>query len=391
MAIIKNLDVGIDAFRLISEPLTSGAIYASELTQALSELPEIRELYLFIPSKPKEDFIYKSLLRNKKVKFVFPEIERFPARRFRSQFHWIQVEIPRLIRNLDTSLNFYIAPYHHPPILLPKRVRVVTIIHDLCGLGIGYPKTKKSFYHHVIQFILSGIRSDSLIPISEFTKKQLQAHMPFAAKRVTDVVYNTVTCKPVDSKFATEVCKKYGLKELGYFLGFGAPNARKGFDIVFAAYGLYKNNGGKAPLALIAAGRYRARIEELIREYNLSDVSIIMDIDFLERDALYQCALALLFPSRCEGFGYPVVEAMRQGCPPIAWQGTPAREIIGSTVPLLMSLEPEEVAAQMRVYEDLTPEEREVIAGSLVDRSFLFDGAAFGRNFLNAMTGGWRR
>lgn len=390
MVTVKSLSVAIDAYRLISEPLTSGAIYASELTQSLSGLPEIKELYLFVPSKPGEDFIYKTLLKNKKVKFIYPQTERFPAQRFRSQLQWIQIEIPRLIRNLHLGLDFYIAPYHHPPILLPKRIRVVTIIHDLCGLGVGFPKTKKAFYHHVILFILASIRSDALIPISEFTKKQLQARIPFVANRVTNEVYNSVTTQLIDSKLAEEVCLKHGLKKFGYFLSFGAPNARKGFDVVFDAYRLYKSNGGKAPLTLIAAGRYRPRIEELIKEYNLSDVSIILDVDFQERDALYQCALALLFPSRCEGFGYPVVEAMRQGCPPITWQGTPSREIVGGTVPLLKSLDPTEVADQMHSYEGLATEERKVIADSLAERSFLFDGTMFGRNFFNAMTRGWQ-
>jgi len=387
---VKSLSIAVDAYRLISEPLTSGAIYASELTQALSELPEVRELYLFVPSKPHEDFTYKPLLQNKKVKFIYPGTERFPARKLREQLHWIQIEIPSLIRNLNLDIDFYIAPYHHPPVLLPKRIRVVTIIHDLCGLGVGFPKTKKAFYHHVMQFILSGLRSDTLIPISEFTKEQLQTRIPFVANRVTNAVYNSVTTQHVDSRLAEEVCLKHGLKKFGYFLGFGAPNARKGFDVLFDAYGLYRSNGGKAPLALIAAARYRPRIEELIKEYSLSDVLIILDVDFQERDALYKCALALLFPSRCEGFGYPLVEAMRQGCPPIAWQNTPAREIVGGTVPLLKSLDPAEVADQMHSYESLTGEERKVIADSLVDRSFLFDGTMFGRNFFDAMTRGWQ-
>ncbi|MBE0446822.1 MAG: glycosyltransferase [Actinobacteria bacterium] len=175
-----------------------------------------------------------------------------------------------------------------------------------------------------------------------------------------------------------------------YFLGLGILNARKGLDIILDSYGLYEANGGKAALVLIVAGRLRAAIEELIKKFDLSDVFLVSDIDFLERDALYQCALALLFPSRCEGFGYPVVEAMRQGCPPIAWQGTPAKEIVGETVPLLKLLDPKEVADQMRAYEDITPEERRVIAGSLTERSFLFDGTTFGRNFFNAMTRGWQ-
>jgi len=387
---VKRLSIAIDAYRLISEPLTSGAIYASELVQALSELHEVEELYLLVPSKPQKDFIYKDLLGIRKIKFIYPEIERFPAQRFRKQVHWIQVEIPRLVRNLSASIDFYIAPYHHPPILLPKNIRVVTVIHDLCGLGAGFPKTKKPFYQHLLLLTLSSVRSDRLIPISEFTKKQLQARFKYASNRVSNVVYNTVACKPIDPRIAEETCLRYGFKKMEYFLGFAVLNARKGLDIILDSFKLYKANGGKAMLVLIVAGRFRTAVEELIKKSGLHDVFLVSDIDFVERDSLYRCSLALLFPSRCEGFGYPVVEAMRQGCPPIAWMESPAQEIVGDILPLLKSLNSEEVAGQMHAYEELKSSDREMIANKLAAQSSLFAGGGFGREFLNAMTRGWQ-
>ncbi len=46
-------------------------------------------------------------------------------------------------------------------------------------------------------------------------------------------------------------------------------------------------------------------------------------------DALYRRARALTFPSRFEGFGIPVLEAMEQGCPVIAAASTALPEVIG--------------------------------------------------------------
>ena len=114
---------------------------------------------------------------------------------------------------------------------------------------------------------------------------------------------------------------------------------------------------------------------------------MVSDIESGERDALYRGAVALLFPSRCEGFGYPVVEAMRQGCPPIARHDSPAAEILGCDFPLLKSLNAGEIVNYMSKYEHLDCGSRLRLRERLIARSLLFEGDNFGLHFLGAMKG----
>jgi glycosyltransferase involved in cell wall biosynthesis len=46
-------------------------------------------------------------------------------------------------------------------------------------------------------------------------------------------------------------------------------------------------------------------------------------------EALYNCAIALLFPSRFEGFGWPIIEAQACACPVICGDGAPLPEVAG--------------------------------------------------------------
>lgn len=382
------ISVAIDAFRLISEPRTSGAAYVAELVKSLSVLEDVRKLYLLLPRRPASDFIYTELLTLKNVEFLYPANEVFPARNFKSQIYWIQTEIPHLIQQLSDTINYYVAPYHHPPLILPKTIRTVTVVHDLCGLqsSCGYSKRKKGFYRHFFMLLIASIRSDVLIPISEYTKTQIIKQFPYVSSRVSNIVYNCVSSESVCLQIVREVLQKYRLARKAYFIGFGSPSPRKGLDLILNSYNLYRSHGGKASLVLIVANQARSEVEQLIHKQGLEGVVMVSNIESLERDALYKGALALLFPSRCEGFGYPIVEAMRQGCPPIVWQEGPALEIVDSTIPLLKSLEPEEIVVQMSFYESLDSKSQTELSERLSKRSFLFKEDNFGQSFFEAMT-----
>ena len=382
--------VAIDAFRLVAEPpTTSDTIYISELAESLAALPEVHEVILLIPRRPERAFIYKELLNHEKVEFVYPANANYPEKHFRSQVAWIQRRIPYLIRSLNRSVDYFVAPYHLPPVLLPKQTEIFTVIHDLCGLGATYPKTKLGFYQHLSRFLIASIGSDWLIPVSEFTRAQLIRRFPAIEPRVTRVVYpkksRDITSN-IDHTLVEQVLQQYGLRYRSYFLAFGNPHPRKGLDLVLSSYRLFKRRAGSASLLLLVVKRYRTVVQRMVREQGLENVIMVSDIPSLERDALYKAASALLFPSRCEGFGSPIMEAMSQGCPPIAWRDAgPTKELVASAVPLLDKLDPEEIVVRMIEYATLPCSARAELADRLVERSKVFVGEDFGREFYEAM------
>ena len=80
-----------------------------------------------------------------------------------------------------------------------------------------------------------------------------------------------------------------------------------------------------------------------------------VDTGFLSNEKLnelYNYAAALVYPSSYEGFGIPVLEAQRAGCPVIAYNGSSIPEIIGKTPLLMHELSEKELFDKISILSD---------------------------------------
>jgi alpha-1,3-rhamnosyl/mannosyltransferase len=104
------------------------------------------------------------------------------------------------------------------------------------------------------------------------------------------------------------------------------------------------------------AGRAEADVAAAIGERALDAVvrrtGRVPDAD---RDALLATAALVVFPSRYEGFGAPVVEAMAAGVPVVASSATALREVVGDAGRLL---DPDDVGAWVKAIDELLDDER---------------------------------
>lgn len=118
--------------------------------------------------------------------------------------------------------------------------------------------------------------------------------------------------------------KRY--KKGSFILFIGGNDPRRRLDDVVAAFNQLRGRGQK--MKLVFAGFDFQNLDTIVSfktrkaiEYS----SYRADIDFLgfisdsEKKYLYENALCFVFPSICEGFGLPILEAMQEHCPVIAY------------------------------------------------------------------------
>lgn len=332
---MKPLHVAVDAHRLLCEPLTSGATYLQALVREWQRTEAPIELDLLLPFPPPESFAQKPLFQGPRVRLIHPPHPAAPTRRYRDQLLWQQSIIPSLIRQRRPDL--YFSPFHLTP-LLPFGTRVVTVIHDLCFLAERFFDLGSLV--HRAELHTACRRACRLICVSEFTAAVLAKWAPRAARRSV-VVPNGITAEPQPLQEATQRVRALDpdLTPRQFFVWVGTPSPRKSPELLFKIFAAIHRRRPGLSFAVVAPSVSHPHLQRLAQESAVADcLRLFSAIDNATRDSLYRCSLGLIFPSLCEGFGFPVVEAMVQGCPAFAIQDGPAREILGGLVPMARAL-----------------------------------------------------
>ena len=106
-------------------------------------------------------------------------------------------------------------------------------------------------------------------------------------------------------------------------------------------------------------------------------VMALGSVDDAQLDALYRAAVALALPSRYEGFGLPVLEAMTRGCPVVTTDAACLPEVAGGAAELVPVGDVDALAvALQRILSDADHRERMVAAGHQRAAGFSWDASA---------------
>ena len=211
------------------------------------------------------------------------------------------ISLPRLLRKLQPEL----AHFQHA-LPLGWRGRSVVTIHDLSFEQAGTPMSlvERTVFRTVVP--RAARRADHVLTVSERTKQDVVTRYGLAPAKVT------VTPNGVDPAFAP------GGEHGGYVLFVGAIHSRKN---PLAALDAAQAVG----LPLVVAGPEKDGA--LAAELRRGGAELRGYVSKEQLAELYRGAAALVLPSRFEGFGLPVLEAMASGTPVVAAAEPALREV----------------------------------------------------------------
>ena len=211
--------------------------------------------------------------------------------------------------------------------LIPIKIKnpygkMVATLHDM--FPISDPKYYGRVYPYYFKLGLNRTINtfDYFIYDSYDTKGEAEKYFPKLKNKNTVVGYLIVPRLP-EVEISDNDCFYY----------VGNLEKRKGTDILLKAYRIYKEKGGTKGLRV--GGKVREEdIQELLDE-TLKEVEGIEYLGYVteeERNKEYASCSAFVFPTRLEGFGIPVVEAMNYYKPIIASDINTIREVVGDTI-----------------------------------------------------------
>lgn len=169
--------------------------------------------------------------------------------------------------------------------------------------------------------------SDAIICISNSTKRDLLHFFPNVNTDIVHVVHNGVN--PGFHRIKVENYKLLlPFENGGFILYVGGRHAQyKNFSLVVDVC-----HDLKIPLVIAGGEQFlEQEIINLNTKLGQSNYTYLSSLPTEDLNELYNRALALVYPSLYEGFGIPILEAQKAGCPVIAFAVSSIPEVMGNS------------------------------------------------------------
>ena len=244
-------------------------------------------------------------------------------------------------RSIKRALvKYHIDLFYSPDgyLSLTSKARQIGTFHDLNFEH--YPQDLRPSHakYYRVQFPQFSKKASHIITVSEFSKTDIIEKYKVDSKKIS-VIYNGVNTdyRPL-SQQEKEDCRERFTGGAAYFLHVGSLHPRKNISRLISAFDLFKKTTQSNIKLVLAGNRYdwTKEMENAFQQCS-SNSDIVFTERLLQKDMiqLMGSAICLTYVSYFEGFGMPIIEAMRSGTPVITSNCTAIPEIAGNAALLI--------------------------------------------------------
>lgn len=313
------MKIGFDAKRAFLNTTGLGN-YSRSLIEGLCHYFPNNAYFLYSPSLPDQPQTH--------FLFHLPQVQLRKAPWYLPGSLWRSSAV--VSRLQKDHLDIYHGLSHELPAgLSHKHIKQVVTIHDLIVLRYPelYPATDRRIYEAKMRHACK--HADKIVAISQQTQKDLRDLLGIPEDKIS-VIYQS--CAPDFKRSYSEeqkafVREKYNLPAT-FLLQVGTIEQRKNLLLTVKALRHLPE-----AIHLVVVGKhttYLQEVKDFIHKHQLEQRVLFLDkVPFSELPQLYQCATIFVYPSRFEGFGIPILEALNSGIPVIAATGSCLEEAGG--------------------------------------------------------------
>lgn len=283
---------------------------------------------------------YWAKFKNSKIKYAMLSFSRYYENIFYKQNK----------KNLEQLKDFdiYFSPFQAPSeeILYSKHLKRFRMLHDTIPvLEAGKIPTNRRLWSYRIYNTINS--NDFYVTNSECTKKDVLKYFNIREENIKTTLlgvddYFKPTKEPNKEKYIFSLCT----------LG-------KRKNLIFAIKNFFKfiEKNKINDLKLVLAGgvweKFKKELVNTIGDFDQSKIEVLGYVKDEELPRLYSNALMFIYPSLYEGFGLPVLEAMKCGCPVITSNVSSLPEVIGQAgIQINPECDEELIKAYEKMYYD---------------------------------------
>ena len=360
--------IGLDAKRIVRNATGLGSYGRTLVNDLLRTAADDYLFRLYAPDEGRED-LRQQVLQHPNLSFCYPQNVSgskiqdsnikgdsslhsraslaYPSPfTLHSSLFWRTFGIVRDL--LRDGVQLYHGLSGELPVGIRKRgIKTVVTIHDL--IFLRHPEYYKWIDRKIYawKFRRTLKEADLIIAISECTKRDIihYGHVPEEKIRLVYQSCSTWFKQHVSDDQCQKVNARYELPNR-YVIHVGTIEERKNILLAVQALPLLPED-----LHLVVVGRQKPYAQQVLSEARRLGVDtrlhLLQGVPNADLPALYQMAEACVYPSRYEGFGIPIIEAIQSGLPVVACTGSCLEEAGGPSCLYVAPDDPEALASAL--------------------------------------------